>query len=171
MIHAIMDATRRNIFIVFGIAAGFAALVMFVFLGLVVWQRYINPPLPPVPPIRYSTSVFLPERAVYAPGETLRYTPTLTLRAETEIEGIRTIVSAHTRRTARLCDGTSALPIPIHSGAEEGTEANIDGGAFVAVPIPKLPPGEYWVRTFVHGFGESSGQATYRVLFSVKEPC
>lgn len=143
-------------------------VVMIAMLGIVTY-RVTLPPLDP--PVKYTAAVFPPEKPIYAPGETLRYTPTLILRSETEIGGHRFIMSATTRRIARLCDGTPARPIPVVGGAEEGTEANIDGGAFVPILIPKLPPGDYWVRSFVHGYGESSGQATYRVFFSVREPC
>lgn len=161
MKHLMNKAQEHGLAIIIVLAA---AAVLYLAVDL----KWFNAP---APPIAYTASVFPAEREFYAPGETLRYTPTLTLRAETEIEGVRILVNARTRRTARLCDGTAAKPIPVLGGAEEGTEANIDGGAFVAIPIPKLPPGDYWVRSFVHGFGESGGQATYKVMFSITKKC
>lgn len=122
------------------------------------------------PPLSYTEPEYAAERMVYAPGETLVYTASLTIARAGDIEeverGFRTRPAAG---RARLCDGAYAPLIetdpPPFPAEAVGTEVE----SRIEVPIPNLPPGDYWVISSAKkGDG---GEALTEVAFSVLVSC
>lgn len=133
-----------------------AALVCVLGLYLALYQP---------PPLQYSQRYYDPARPVYAPGETLSFTPTLQYRDWGAYTVRRTFNSRVTGTTAKLCDGTNAPPhdIPFTLAFEVvGVYREPNTGE----KVPNLPPGDYWLIGSVVG-----RRAQYQVAFKIVQPC
>jgi hypothetical protein len=129
---------------------------------------------PPAPPLAYTQNEYQPERSIYAPGETLVYTASLTVKQDgwpNVVRGFR-VNPGETR--ARLCDGTFAKNIVVEPEyqpapfppAAVGNE--VEGR--IEVPIPDLRPGDYWLTSSVFK-ASGGGEAVTTVRFSVARAC
>lgn len=125
------------------------------------------------PPLRYTQTTYTPDKAVYVPGETLHFTPTLILGYGGRITGLRTIINVDTHRTARLCDGTALKQkYPLDTNLDRGAYGDVMSGlSSVAILIEKMPPGHYKVATNINGYGTQSGEVGHDVYFSIQQPC
>ena len=128
----------------------------------------------PQAPLKYTQKEYQAERAVYAPGETLVYTATLTVKrvgALTLTRGYR--ISAPGTKAdfgrARLCNGTNAPVISemVPPFPEGSLGVNVEGK--VSVPVYDMPPGSYWL---VSSVGKAdSGESLTQVALTITKPC
>lgn len=159
------------------IAGTMAAVVMLGLLGLVVYQSIV-PPSPPTPPLRYVVSetdtsiaeTFASDRSIYAPGETLIYTPTLIRQKHGRVDVSRAFYDVTRDQSALLCDGSPAPQIEFWRPLPRGVSHNVRGGRQVLIAIPKMPPGDYLVQSSVID-PANGGEAYVEVPFSIREPC
>lgn len=166
MMTKIMDGVKRNILLV---TASAAALIMLVFAGVVFYQRIVAPPAPPEPPIHYTQGEYLPERSVYAPGESFVYSPTLVIKTAGRIDVFRSFWDRTHDRNATLCSGGSAPTISIARNFPISTVGNVRGGSRVQLIVPPLPPGDYYLISSASG--PNGGQSVYVVPFSIRREC
>jgi hypothetical protein len=129
---------------------------------------YIAALLDRSPPVAYTESVYLPTQSIVCPGDTLVFTPTLTIHPPAGTPVVRLLVvrtwwSDDTRTTPRLADGT-VVPDVI-------TYRNVLPGRY-AVPVrfvvPAFSYGRY--RMLVTTSDATSTTAGYAVPFTVR-PC
>lgn len=126
---------------------------------------------PPAPPLAYTAKEYTPERLVYLPGDTMVFTPALSVKVVDTVQIVRGIRNAETHRQALLCDGTlsdvsSRIPAP-YGFAD--LNAALEGP--FPFPIPNLPPGRYELNNDVFSLHPSGGSAQYSVFFLVARPC
>lgn len=152
---------KRADYIAIGVAVA-AVLIVTIFLYLLV--------RPPEPPIHYTQSEYYPDKDVYAPGETMVYSPSLVIRQEGIIEFVRTFWDVTHDRSALLCDSTDAPQDRFLRDFPPGTIGNARGGRVVMVLIPKLPPGDYIYRSTAVRW-VTPGQSNYSVQFRIETPC
>lgn len=124
---------------------------------------------PPAPPLTYTRDTYQPERVVYAPGETLVYTASLTVDRAGALELTRGWRTRPAEGRARLCNGENAPvihdgPPPFSPGAV-GTE--VEGR--IRVVVPDLPPGDYWLISSV--IKKDGGESLTRVPVRIERPC
>ena len=120
------------------------------------------------PPIDYSQERYLPERAILAPGETLYYTPTLTIAHGGYIKFVRTWWNADTQQVALDCTG-AAIPSIVGERSLPVLVAGVVRGNVVKLAVPALPPGHYQLVSTA--IGPTGGSASYYVPFEVMRPC
>jgi hypothetical protein len=94
------------------------------------------------PPLAYSDEVYAPERAIVNPGETLFYTPTLTIKQGGYIKIVRSFWNIATNQAATDCDG-AAVPSVVVERALPRLLAGEVRGNIVKLEVPRLPPGRY----------------------------
>lgn len=124
------------------------------------------------PPMRYTADAYPPDKDVYAPGDTLYFSPTIILGHGGQVDGLRTIMDTSTHKRARLCNGLPSRQYDIHTTLDRGLSGNImTGGPNVPIAIERLPPGRYKVATNVHGYGDQAGQIGHDVYFRLETPC
>jgi hypothetical protein len=128
-----------------------------------------EPPPPPQPPIRYTQLDYYPDRAVYAPGETLVYTPTLIVNLAGRTNFLRTYWDDTRNQSARLCDGTSVPQDEFSRNLPRGIIGNARGGTSVSYTVPKMPPGHY--RILNSATKPSQGESDYEVPFEIRQAC
>lgn len=156
--------TIDHVYLIVALGALVAAMV-----GL--WFA-LRPASPAEPPIHWTAAEYTPERHVYAPGDTIVYTPTLRMLYGGEVAGLRSFWDVAHVRPARTCDNAPTPTYEINNNFPAGEYGNLVTGApSVALPIPALPPGDYTIETNVHGFGVATGQTGYVVRFSVTQAC
>lgn len=163
VIKRLMKNAREHIF----------AIVIVLVAGVVLWLavdiRYFNKT---EPPMSYSATEYVPDKSIYAPGETLHFTPTLTMGHGGRVTGLRTIINAQTHLAARLCDGGPTKKYPIEQNLDRGVYGDVVTGApSVTIEIEKMPPGRYKVATNINGYGDQAGQVGHDVYFAITEPC
>jgi hypothetical protein len=122
------------------------------------------------PPIHYTQATYEPNKAVYAPGETLIYTPSLQVAQEGWTDFLRTFWDATRDSSAKLCDGSDAPQDAFSRNLPRGILGNARGGRAVSVVVPKMPPGDYILQSSAvkHSGG---GQGYYEVKFSITQAC
>jgi hypothetical protein len=162
MIKKLMSATKPYIpYFPFAIVAVvMIAVTIFALLRLAQ---------PPEPPLHYTAAEYPAARPVYAPMETMIYTPTLIVKQEGRIDVLRSFWSRTLDSAALLCDGSPAPTIEARRNLPAGTVGDIRGGRAVLVPIPNLPPGDYWLISSATGPG--GGQSVYQTPFRVVRAC
>jgi hypothetical protein len=151
--------TRETLYIL--VVAG-AVLVTVIF----VFRLF----LPPEPPIHYTHGEYAPDKSVYAPGETLIYTPTLVVKLEGRTDFLRTYWDVTRSAPARLCDGREAPQEQFSRNLPRGIVGNARGGNQVRKFVPKMPPGDYVLLSSAVKAG-GGGEGYYEVAFSISEPC
>lgn len=161
-----MNALQRYSIV---IMAGFASLVFIVFFAVLLYQRFINPPPPPEPPIHYTEAEYPPSKAIYAPGETLTYTPTLVLKVKGHTDFWRSYYDDTRDKTAVLCDGSPSPQDSFWRNLPAGSIGNARGGRTVSYVVPKMPPGKYRLQS--SATKPSGGEGYYEVPFEITEPC
>lgn len=162
MIRKLMQATRPYI-----PYTPFAAVaIVMVAIAVVALIRLAAPP---EPPIHYTQAAYLPERALYAPGESLVYTPTLIIKTPGRVTVLRSYWNLGTDRNATLCSGQSAPVIEISRNLPAGSIGNVRDGNAVRLPVPDLPNGDYLLLSSAVGAG--GGQSVYEVRFRVVGSC
>lgn len=124
---------------------------------------------PPEPPIHYTQAEYAPARAVYAPGESMVYSPTLIIKAAGRVDVFRSFWDRDRDQNAALCSGGAAPTIAISRNFPMSVIGNVRGGSRVQLLIPNLPPGRYWLLSSASGPG--GGQSVYRVPFDVTQKC
>lgn len=132
------------------------------------------------PPIAYDQFEYQPEQALLCPGidkdtgvqTTLNYTPTLTVNETGRVSAFRTFWKRHTKQPG----GNAAVDVhgkvvdPIFEMRNfPRSLKGMPRSNPVRVPLPNLPPGEYWL--LVTTVGVESGQADYQVPFTIPEDC
>jgi hypothetical protein len=145
--------------------------VMAAFLGImfVLVVLLVRIARPAAQPLEYTQTEYDPERPIYAPGETLVYTASLTIKRAGAIDLVRGWRIRPSDGRARLCNGDNApvildTPAPFSPGAV-GNE--VEGR--VSVVVPDLPPGDYWLVSSV--VKKDGGESLTRVGLSVVRPC
>lgn len=141
------------------------AMVMIAVLVIVI-ARIANPA---APPLRYTQDVYQPERAVYAPGETMVYTATLTVERAGAIHIVRGWRTLPGHARARLCDGSNApvlqdTPPPF---PPEAVDSEVEGR--IVVTVPNLPPGRYVLVT--SATKDDGGETVTQAPMEVRAPC
>lgn len=145
------------------VGATFAG-ILFVF-GYMLFQ--IAQPI--APPLHYTQLAYTPARAVYAPLESMVYTPTLEIKQAGRVDVLRSFWSVTTDSAASLCDGSSAPTTEIKRNLPPGAVGDIRGARAVRITIPNLPPGDYLLLSSATGPG--GGQSVYQVSFTVIKKC
>jgi hypothetical protein len=120
-------------------------------------------------PLHYTQVEYTPERSIYAPGETMVYTPALEVKRAGRVDVLRSFWSRSADESATLCNGESAPTITVTRNLPTGTVGNVRGGRAVRVEIPDLPPGDYLLLSSASG--PVGGQSVYEVRFSVRQAC
>lgn len=141
------------------------ALLLAIFSALILIYQRVNP----AAPLEYTQHEYAAARTELAPGETLVYSPTLTIRAAGRIDILRSFWNADKGSDAVLCSGQPAPIIQISRNRPRGVLNNFRGGAVVSIPVPNLPPGHYLLLSSASGPGR--GQSDYQVAFRVTKPC
>ncbi len=142
-----------------------AAILFVVGIGLVL--------RPPTPPFTYTQAEYQAERPVYAPGETLSYTASLTIDRAGAIEIIRGFRARPSSGRARLCNGQNATTFGKNPGDEpppfppEAIGTEVEGR--VNISIPELPPGDYWLISSASK--KDGGESLTKVAFSITQKC
>ena len=141
------------------------AVVMVVVLAVIL----VRLAQPPAPPLSYTQGEYTAERPIYAPGDTLVYTASLTIERAGAVQVVRGWRARQSAARVRLCDGTNApvvqdTPPPFPPDAV-GTE--VEGR--IEVPVPELPPGDYWLVSTVKK--DDGGEAISKVGVIVERPC
>jgi hypothetical protein len=120
----------------------------------------------PAQPLQYTQSVYAAERPIYAPGDTMSYTATLTIERSGGVRLIRGWRTMPGAARARLCNGENApviedVPPPFPASA---VGHNVEGR--VSVVVPDLPPGDYRLVSTVYKFdgGESLTEVPVRII-------
>lgn len=140
------------------------AVMMMLLLGVAIVRGL----MPPEPPLAYMQAEYEPERRVLAPGQTLIYTPTLTVNHAGRVELIRSFWDVGRNQSAMLCDDTlapsveivRALPPLLHGVLRQQP---------VRLPIPNLKPGTYLLVT--SATNPEGGEAVTQVPFRVTQRC
>lgn len=120
------------------------------------------------PPIEYSADYYTPERVALAPGDTLIYTPTLTIAHGGYLKVVRGYWNIDQNQAATDCEGKIVPPIVMERSVPP-LVAGVVRGNIVKLVIPALPPGHYWLSSTA--MGPTGGTASYLVGFSVVKPC
>jgi hypothetical protein len=120
------------------------------------------------PPLSYSGESYAPERTIVNPGETLYYTPTLTVRQGGYIKIVRSFWNVDMSQAATDCDG-AAVPSVVVERALPRLLAGEVRGNIVKLEVPSLPPGRYQLVSAA--VGANGGQTWYYVPFEVDQPC
>jgi hypothetical protein len=124
---------------------------------------------PPAPPLEYTQDIYQSERTIYAPGETLTYTASLTIKRAGVVDLVRGWRTRPAEGRARLCNGENAPIIaetpPPFSPGSVGTE--VEGR--INVVIPQLPPGDYWLVSSV--LKRDGGESLTRVPVTIHQAC
>lgn len=120
-------------------------------------------------PLEYTQSSYTPDRAVYRPGDSLVYTPTLVVRHEGRVNVLRTFWDLTRNQSAQLCSGVAAKRITIENNLPVGIVGNVRGGRSVPVRLEDLPNGDYALITSASG--PDGGQGVYEVRFTVVGSC
>jgi hypothetical protein len=144
------------------------ALVAAVMISVTVFALF-RLARPADPPIHYLAAEYTPDRTTYAPHETMVYTPSLKITKEGRVDVLRSFWNRTENTAATLCDGSSAPIITTTRNLPAGMVGNVRGGRAVRIPIPNLPPGDYWLISSASGPG--GGQSVYQVPFSVVRHC
>lgn len=144
------------------IAAAVVMLIVLVFASYRLVQ-------PRAEPFTYTQDTYLAERPIYAPGETLVYTASLTIERAGAIALERGWRTRPGETRARLCNGENVpvivdMPPPFSPGAV-GTE--VEG--VIKVVVPDLPPGDYWLISSISK--RDGGESLTRVAVTVTKPC
>lgn len=163
-----MKYMKTSLPIILYVALGMSVLVMVSVLVLVVYTN-THREAPPLPPIHYTQEDYYPDRAVYAPGDTLMYTPTLTINVGGRVDFLRTYWDDTRSQSARLCDGAFAPQDAFSRNLPRGIIGNARGGMAVPYTVPKLPPGHY--RILNSATKPSGGESDYEVPFEIIETC
>lgn len=121
------------------------------------------------PPIHYTDQEYAADKAVYMPGETLIYTPTLVIKREGRTFFLRTFWDDTRDGAARLCDGSDAPQDEFSRNLPRGIIGNARGGRQVTIVVPKLPPGSY--RLLSSALKVGGGESHYEVPFRVERAC
>jgi hypothetical protein len=129
----------------------------------------VNLAKPPAPPLHYRSIEYAPARSVYAPGETMVYTPELEVRNAGRVDVLRSFWDVTRDQAATLCSGGSAPIIEVKRNLPAGTVGNVRGGKAVRVSVPMMPPGDYLLIS--SATGPSGGQSVYQVAFSIDAAC
>lgn len=140
-------------------------IVLAILAALILIYQRVNPSAP----LEYTAHDYAPARADLAPGDTLIYSPTLTVRAPGRIDILRSYWNVDTGTDAVLCSGQPAPIIEISRNRPRGVLNNFRGGASVRLPVPNLPPGRYLLLSSASGPGR--GQSEYQVRFSIRQKC
>jgi hypothetical protein len=119
-------------------------------------------------PVAYSAASYTAEREVVNPGETLYYTPTLTIRQGGYVRFVRSFWDIGRNQVALDCEGNTTASIVVDRSIPP-IVAGVVRGNIVRLKIPMMPPGDYeLVSTAI---GPNGGQAYYTVRFRVDTPC
>lgn len=124
---------------------------------------------PPAPPLAYTQFEYPPERSVYAPGETLVYTPSLRVLRPGALTIRRGWRIRPSGQIATLCDGTTppivvSEPPPFPPGA-----VGMGINRRVSVEVPVLPPGDYWLVS--SALKADGGEALTQVAITITRAC
>ncbi len=144
------------------------AAVAIVMVAVVVFALF-RLAQPVQPPLHYLQAEYQPARSVYAPLETLSYTPTLEVKTAGRVTVLRSFWNRTKDSAASLCDGSSAPTVEVVRNLPAGTVGNVRGGRAVLVAVPKLPPGDYWLIS--SAVGPSGGQSVTEIPFRVEKSC
>lgn len=163
--------TTSNIF-------AFAMLLLIITMVVISYSRK------PSPPLAYTQVEYLTDRSriesgrtipgVYNPGETLTYTASLEVKQDGALEVVRGFRTDPGFARAQLCDGTTAkniVPAPEDQPSPFPPAAvnnNVEGR--IAVLIPDLKPGLYWLTSSVYKVA-TGGEAVTTVKFRVTRAC
>ena len=150
------------------VAAGIVAALC---VGVALFAAYSLVLRKPQPPLTYTTPAYLPERQVYMPGETLVYTPSLTVERGGLTQATRSFWDVDQWNFARLCDGSDAGTI---ESPKRVFPARAHGRAIanrVPVKVPNLPPGRYLISSSAHKETANGGEALSEVEFLIATPC
>ena len=145
--------------------------VMAAFLGImfVLIVMLVRLAQPPAQPLQYTQDVYLAERPVYAPGETLIYTASLTVKRAGALDLVRGWRTRPANGRARLCNGDNAPIIhdtpPPFSIDAVGNE--VEGA--IKVVVPDLPPGDYWLVSSVAK--RDGGESLTKVPVTIRQAC
>ena len=120
------------------------------------------------PPLSYSDERYTPEHVVVNPGETLFYTPTLTVRQGGYIKIVRSFWNVDLNQAATACDGSPIASIVTERSLPR-LLAGVVRGNIVRLTVPSLPPGRY--QLISSAIGANGGEAWYHVDFLVDTPC
>ncbi len=124
---------------------------------------------PPEPPIHYTQEEYTPNKAVYEPGQSMVYSPTLVIRVPGRVNVLRSFWDRTNDRNAVLCSGQSAPVLQVSRNFPPTTIGNVRSSGRVQLLIPDLPPGEYWLLSSASG--PDGGQSQYAVPFSIRKEC
>ena len=152
----------------FSIAAGILSVIGIAIL-FVLGRVLVQIAQPPEPPLHYTQAEYKAEKAVYAPGESMVYSPTLIVARAGRIDVLRSFWSRTKDANATLCSGVSAPTISVSRNFPASVVGNVRGGARVQLLIPPLPPGDYWLLSTATG--ANGGQGVYQVPFRVERAC
>lgn len=139
-----------------------AVLVVF---GVFIFQLSRGP----AQPFEYTRDEYQAEHFIYAPGETLVYTPTLTVKRSGVFDTRRGWRTRPAAQRARDCAGNPIPPIVDNPPPFPPDAIDTDVETRVAVPVPNLPPGDYWLVSSVTK--PDGGESITKVAFRVLTPC
>lgn len=158
----------RKLTIILG-ASLLGALFVIGYMFYRIGEEIAQPEPPPEPPIHYTQDEYLPARAIYAPGQTMIYSPTLIIRTPGRVDVFRSFWNRDKDANAALCSGQPAPTISVSRNFPATTLGNVRGGSRVQVLIPPLPPGRYWLLS--SAVGPDGGQSMYQVPFVIAKQC
>ena len=148
-----------------------AACVAALCVGVALFAVYTLVLRTPVAPLTYVSPSYIADRQVYAPGDTLVYTPALTVERAGITQVTRSFWDVDKGSFALLCDGT---PAPTLRNDPRVFPARAHGKAVanrVPIKIPNLPPGRYLVSSSAVKPTGDGGEALSEVEFLIARPC
>lgn len=139
-------------------------LILFVFVAVLI--RIAQPP---PPSLAYSAATYLPGKAVYLAGETMIFTPTITVQHPGIVDARRGWRTFPWDDRARLCDGTPAKIITSEPPPFPPSAVGKKIVLAISVPVPDLPTGDY--KLVSTSFNKQGGETTLTVRVRVVGSC